>query len=806
MAVTKTQGAFPDDGSDARRRGAPSAYGAGAVPAEAVELPEARQPDALSSLPDALATVGRAAGRLIQQVAGRQAPHPAEVGAAPGGARPLTTGVIFVHGIDSQKQGETLLQWSAPLIEVLTDWKRWVAGPGQVVRDPVEAARIDFADDRPTIDLIIPAATVGGRHFDEVRWILTEAWWAAKVAPPALSTMTSWLGSQGGAGQIVTAILGNREGTHVIFRAAVGPFVSLLVGVILSIYAIVRGVTALIPIDAVKNAAVLRTFDEFLTGWFGDVRILVYDPAQSANIRAGLAGAVRKLREVDGADRVVVMAHSGGAMVSYLTLTDPVYADLEVDKLITFGEGWNLATTLTPPGRGLGDRLRLDITDRSYPMRWRDYWASHDPAPAGALRLTEIPAGGRNPDRVRSRLVWNRRSLLDDHGTYFENDEEFTLSVLREIETADGFGETPAGEAARSRFYPTPPGNADEERPPADLRERRHRERVAVLAIWRQLAIAIPIAVITAVLGNATQLFEIGRHAVAPLKAIPVVNEVGTAVIDWLRSLQLPPWTIGDLSLSQVVGWLGLGTLQAIVLISIVQLIFAPVTAFQAWPNGDWRRMLFLGGEIAIVVILLLALVPLATTPDHGRLLGSQWGWAPGIVLTIATMAFGWIAATVPTVWPATTRLLAAGAVVGFAAAMVSAVLTIFRRPDLEVGELGYAVIWLAFVVLYKAGVGRWMQWDRVERRVAYRAEPDATVRRRSVWLSMTGFVLAGLALSVWLLQLGPAVLGWHVAAGLAGAGAISIVTAILVGSYDWRGAENPISAPGAVETARGRV
>ena len=30
-----------------------------------------------------------------------------------------TTGVIFVHGIGSQKPGETLLQWSTPLIEVL---------------------------------------------------------------------------------------------------------------------------------------------------------------------------------------------------------------------------------------------------------------------------------------------------------------------------------------------------------------------------------------------------------------------------------------------------------------------------------------------------------------------------------------------------------------------------------------------------------------------------------------------------------------------------------------------------------------
>ena len=733
--------------------------------------------------------------------------------------KPKTTGVIFVHGIGSQKQGETLLQWSAPIIEVLTDWKRWVVEDPQRVRDPVEAARIDFSDDRPTIDLSIPAVTVDGRHFPEARWILTESWWAAKVAPPALSTMTSWLGPQGGAGQIVKAILGNRAGTRTLFRAAaVAPFVSILAGAVLSVYALVRTVTAVIPIKAVNDAAILRAFDEFLTGWFGDVRILVYDPAQSANIRGGLAGAVRKLREVDKVDRVVIVAHSGGAMVSYLTLTDPVYADLEVDKLITFGEGWNLATTLTPLDRGLGDRLRVDITQRRHPMLWRDYWASHDPAPAGAARLSEIAGGGANPERVRSRLVWNRRSLLDDHGTYFENDEEFTLSVLREIDAPESWGETPPTERPRSRFYPTPPGNPtqtdaptppghiDESSPPVDHRERRHRERVAILALWRQLAIAIPIAVITAVLASPTRLTEIGQLAVAPFKAIPVVNEVGTVAIDWLRSLQAPPVQILNLWVPDAVSWLGLGTLQAIVLVSIAQLVSAPVTAYEAWPMRHWKRRLFHVVEGAIIAALFIAIVPVVATADHGRLLGSQWGWAPGVVLTMATAAFAWVGSTVPKVWPASTRLFAAGAVILFAAAMASAVLAIFERPDLEVGELGYAVIWISFILLYKLGTGRWTQWDRIERRMAYRKSPDVTVRRRSVWLSMIGFTLGMAALSLWFLNSGWAPLEIPIERWVGAAGVALIGAAILVGSVDWKDAENAINSPGAVETARGRV
>jgi hypothetical protein len=791
MAVTKTQGAFPDDGSDAERRRGPSAH-------QWAQTEEAAAPDEAAPAEDAM---GGPAPTETSAAAGVEA----SAAAAPR-AKPKTTGVIFVHGIGSQKQAETLLQWSAPIIEVITDWKRWFVRRPELVRDPVEAARIDFSDDRPTIDLSIPAATVGGREFPEARWILTESWWAAQIEPPALSTMTSWLGPQGGAGQIVTAILGNREGTHIVFRAAVAPFVSVLAGLVLSIYTLVRGVTALIPIKAVSDAAILRAFDEFLTGWFGDVRILVYDPAQSANIRAGLAGAIRKLDEVDHVDRVVVMAHSGGAMVSYLTLTDPVYADLKVDKLITFGEGWNLATTLTPVASGLGDRLRMDITKRTHPMLWRDYWASHDPAPAGAARTKEIRGGAGNPGRVRSRLVWNRRSLLDDHGSYFENDEEFTLSVLREIDCPESWGETPDGEEPRSRFYPTPPGNEVETSPPADQRERRHRERVAILALWRQLVIALPVAVITAVLASSTRLSEIGQYAVAPLKAIPIFNDIGTIVIDWLRSLQAPQVRVLEVWLPDAVYWLGLGTLQAIVLVSILQLTFAPVTAYEAWPTDDWRRRLFIAAEVTVGFLLVFATLPLILTPDHGKLLGSQWGWWPGIVLTIATIAFAWIGSNVPKVWPSTTRLFAGGAVVVFAAAMASAVLAIFERTNLEVGELGYAVIWLGFILLYKLGSGRWTQWDRIERRVAYHESPTDTVRRRSVWLSMIGFTLVAVALALWFLNPPWALLGFPIEAWIAAVGVALIGAAIVVGSFDWKGNENVISSPGAVESARGKV
>ena len=80
MSVTKTQGSFPDDGSDSERRSGPSAHQAAPADAAIPESAEAAVPepppaDALTGLPDRLAAAGRAAGRLIEAIAGPQ-PQP----------------------------------------------------------------------------------------------------------------------------------------------------------------------------------------------------------------------------------------------------------------------------------------------------------------------------------------------------------------------------------------------------------------------------------------------------------------------------------------------------------------------------------------------------------------------------------------------------------------------------------------------------------------------------------------------------------------------------------------------------------
>ena len=63
-------------------------------------------------------------------------------------------------------------------------------------------------------------------------------------------------------------------------------------------------------------------------------------------------------------------------------------------------------------------------------LRWADFWSTYDPAPAGPLNP---PDGVRLTNRTYS--IINRMSILEDHGSYWDNDEEFILPLLQHIDT-----------------------------------------------------------------------------------------------------------------------------------------------------------------------------------------------------------------------------------------------------------------------------------------------------------------------------------------------------------------------------------
>jgi hypothetical protein len=463
-------------------------------------------------------------------------------------AKTRTIGIVIVHGIGSQLPDQTLIEWAKPLIQAISAWQEvnhddLVGALARTVMpddtpaahapaatpqpppaaapqplDPVINAQMDFEGSTlPVVTLNIPGlrSKAGTPAGERQVWLLTEAWWASRVAPPSFATMVDWCGRQGIVSRVVQSIVREDPRTgrrgqlaRASSRLGVGLFLSVMTTLALFAFGILRTIAALVPIDAVKNATIFAQFDTFLTTWWGDTYVLLRDPVEAANIRGRLAEAIIGLRKLE-VDAIVVIAHSGGTIVSYTTLSDPGLADpnkklpdVRADLLITHAEAINLARLLTGNVRkSMGPTKEADrvaavdaipTADRTSrdgirATRWVDFWASRDPAPNGDL--DEVVNPPTPPDathpRVESHPIWNRMSLSEDHGTYWDNDEEFVLPVLRELDLA---GDPGAKGPSRFATY-RGGGNA------ADW-QLRHRQRVWILAFWRRLTFIIPFAAI----------------------------------------------------------------------------------------------------------------------------------------------------------------------------------------------------------------------------------------------------------------------------------------------------------------------
>lgn len=412
--------------------------------------------------PDRPADIGADLDRLAG--ARPETPPPAGLADATGlGAAapdPNRIGVVVIHGIGTQKPGETLLLWAHSLLRVVNAWAATTPGVAHD-NDHALTADIDLTGaTRPWVAIDVPAAP----GHEPQTWLMTEAWWAARVTPPTLSEMYRWLVPSGELGSLVRGIFHGVSGQDRLLRAIdrvfLVPFV--WVATILSVLLyIVLSVVRVVPYKPLQDSALFAALDTFLIDWFGDLRVLLTDRAQAASIRSRAIDAIRACAD-EGCGTVVVIGHSGGTIVGYTTLADDALeASLPVTRFVTLGQalgiGWRLghalATTVAdryPDRLYEGDRLDRRVEQVRPGVEWHDFWATHDPAPAGGF--ANAPALSR-PSRTggTSTMVFNRMSILEDHGGYWDNDEEFLLPVARLLDTSPG-----KALASASRFFPDP--------------------------------------------------------------------------------------------------------------------------------------------------------------------------------------------------------------------------------------------------------------------------------------------------------------------------------------------------------------
>jgi hypothetical protein len=315
----------------------------------------------------------------------------------------------------------------------------------------------------------------------------------------------------------------------------------------------------------------------------------------------------------------------------------------------------------------------------------------------------------------------------------------------------------------------------------------------------------LAVATVAIVLASPTRLEDLGELVARRLPRIPLVGDA----VDWLRGLQaltvdLP--VLPAVDLLPYATTIGLATLQAIVVVAVLQLSAAPAGAYHAWPEGSSERRFVKWVEVAIAIGLLVSLLPLVVSIEplglnqvHDRFLGAGGGsWLPGLIATALTfaLAIGGPEFVRRSGKPAAARLFGVVSTTLFLIAMVSSVIAIFQRDGLEMAELGYVVIWVAFLALYRIGHSRWSQWDRIERSDAFARPDDPPSSRRPVALSCLGFLTAAVAIVAYVFNQPMAIVGGASAAAIA-----MIVGSIIWGAKVWNRGD-PIAAPPPVDAA----
>lgn len=628
--------------------------------------------------------------------------EPPDEALPPGIAR--RTGVVFVHGIGTQGPGETFLDWSGPIVDLLTDWRAGEAAsmpPDPTkdrIDDPVWRAEFTFgAGSPPYLELAVPAHA----GIPATTWVITEAWWASDLRPPSLGRTIDYVRRR--LSTVVSGIAaGYRDRTHRLVELAqatdvigdpppldwrlaerldavqsrtfgarpVGWLVGGSGAIALAGYDLLRRV----PIPVIRDFAVRRMIDSFLIDWFGDLPVVLDEPVQAANVRARLARSIKGLRD-DGCDAIVIVAHSGGALVSFETLLDPAYRHLHVDKLVTLGQGlalaWRLAADPDVQEITPGHRLVGNLARARPGLRWVDVWSSYDPAPAGPLPArggispaaepSLEPAPGTTPvdtgDEVdvpwlvqapvalpgesaptappqtilvESRPVTNEMNVLTDHGSYWANPEGFLIPLVRHIDAA-------LGDASASRFY--------RDKTDRTWRIVWRRQRVSTLAAWGWLcsiaAIATMLFLVALQAAGDRRLSRAGDLLVAAWDRIPgheilsgpvsAFGAVVGAVLDWL-----PLGGLAD----------ALGSVGPVVLglALTVGLYFALAkVGFARWHDWDQRER--------------RAMHPDKPTLPDRSIAGSQAMLLVGGLLGLVSAAVGW--------GPAAALLIVLGAAAG---------------------------------------------------------------------------------------------------------------------------------------------
>ena len=291
---------------------------------------------------------------------------------------PCKLGVLFVHGIGEQQEGDTLIAFGEPLIAWL---RQWVEGHGQFAfAEPLrqkQRERLERDNLRPDGIEVTTTALLPSRRdsldpphsYVQLRfkpesereqrkqcWLFAECWWGEQVKAPPVFALLAWMFSRGpwiaaahcaerawrfthpqqsgAVGTRTARVLRRFDATR--WRYLIWPLAAvefLVLAAVLQMLLLIAALLALIPLPFVRRyvAVVLQRTTSIL----GDSYGLVANDAQRGAILTRFRGAVEWLDA--RCEKVVIVAHSQGAAVVHAALSAEVIRPPPL--LVTFGAG-----------------------------------------------------------------------------------------------------------------------------------------------------------------------------------------------------------------------------------------------------------------------------------------------------------------------------------------------------------------------------------------------------------------------------------------------------------------------------------
>jgi hypothetical protein len=244
-------------------------------------------------------------------------------------------GILFVHGIGTEKQGETLLGYSEPVFKWIARWlktgNRMAATGSPAESIEVTSTELFPEDGAPAHSRWVMHLRNSEKKIEDTHWIAAESWWAETIVASNWRQTIDW------AKQVVPSIVFFQVSNfvrRVFYRqerefiepglvwlfaipyAAFGFLLLLLINIVAFLLGILAVFQAVLPTGLLRS--VTQSIQVIISHWVGDIFLILNSPIQ----RSAMVGKVKKDLEwmKKECSQIVIVAHSQGAAISYQIL------------------------------------------------------------------------------------------------------------------------------------------------------------------------------------------------------------------------------------------------------------------------------------------------------------------------------------------------------------------------------------------------------------------------------------------------------------------------------------------------------